>query len=147
MFCIIYRSTANPTVDQAQIRNLLEQSRNFNLSNDITGCLLCFDHTFVHYLEGDRSVVEDLFGKIRIDRRHTNVVLLYSGHISKREFENWSLAYENFIGPENRSEYLELPVSSYFENDRTHRHPDITTKKFWVSVRTLLGMQTMEKLK
>ncbi len=147
MFCIIYRSTANSVISQSQIRDLLEQAKNFNRSNNITGCLLYYSQEFVQYLEGDEFIITDLFEKIKMDWRHTRVNLLYSGHINGREFENWSMAYENFIGPNHRLEYLKLLVSSYFENINTYKHLNPTTKKFWVVVRTLLATQAVEKFK
>lgn len=147
MFCTIYRSTANPAIKQSQICDLLEQAKDFNRANDITGCLLFYNHEFVQYIEGDEFIVTDLFEKIKMDRRHTDVDLLYSGNINGREFENWSMAYENFIGPNHRLEYLKLLVSSYFESDDIYTHLNPTTKKFWVVVRTLLATQTVEKFK
>lgn len=147
MFCLIYRSIADLAIGQSEIRHLWEQAKSFDRSNGITGCLLYYNHEFVQYLQGDRSIVEDLFGKIKMDRRHTKVVLLSSGHIDRREFENWSMAYEDFIGPNYRLEYLRLPVTSYFENTDTFENLDPTTNKFWFVVRTLLATQEVKKFK
>jgi hypothetical protein len=147
MFCIIYRSIADPILEQSDILDVLEQSKNFNRINDITGCLLYYDHEFVQYLEGNKLIVTALFEKIKKDKRHKNVLLLFSGHIYSREFENWSMAYENFIGPNPSLAYLKLLVSSYFDNENIYKHLNPATKKFWVVVKTLLSTQAVEKFK
>lgn len=147
MFCVIYRSIADATIEQSNILDLLEQAKDFNRANDITGCLLYYNHEFVQYLEGDRAIVTALFEKIKRDRRHKKVQLLFSGHIYSREFEDWTMAYENFIGSKNRLEYLKLLVSSYFDQVNIHKHLNPTTKKFWVVVKKLLSTQAVEKFK
>lgn len=147
MFCIIYRSIAYPIIQQSDILDLLKQAKDFNRANDITGCLLYYDHEFVQYLEGDRLIITELFERIKKDKRHKNVHLLFNGHIYGREFENWSMAYEGFIGPNHSLEYLKILVSSYFENANTYKHLNPTTKKFWIVVKTLLSTQAVEKFK
>ncbi len=147
MFCIIYRSTANPDIGQAEIQSLLEKAKTFNRANDITGCLLYYKHEFVQYIEGNQLLVTELFEKIKKDGRHAKIELLSNGHTYTREFENWSMAYENFIGPNQRLQYLKLLVSSYFEDTGNYRHLNPSTKKFWVVVRTLLATQAVEKFK
>lgn len=147
MFFIIYRSTAYPAIGLHQIRDLLDRARDYNRANDITGCLLYHNNEFVQYLEGDEPLVAKLFDKIRTDRRHTDVVPLYSGHINGREFENWSMAYGKPTGPDHRPGHPGLLVSSYFGNAGTYKNADPATKKFWVAVRTLLAARAVEKLK
>ncbi len=147
MFCIVYRSVQNPVIGQTEIQGLLELAKDFNRANNITGCLLLYNNEFVQYIEGDKQRVEALFENIKKDWRHSEVNLLISGHINAREFDNWSMAYENFIRPNYRLEYLKLLVSSYFENTDVYEHLNPATKKFWVVVKTLLGTQTVEKFK
>lgn len=136
-----------PVIGQTDILDLLTQAKDFNRKNDITGCLLYYDHEFVQYLEGNMLKVKALFERIKIDKRHKNVLLLFSGHIYRREFESWSMAYESFIGPNHSLEYLKLLVSAYFENLNIYKHLNPTTKKFWVVVKTLLSTQAVEKFK
>ncbi len=147
MFCIVYRSIQNPVIGQTEIRSLLEQAKDFNRANEITGCLLSYNNEFVQYLEGSKRDVETLFEKIKQDWRHREVNLLIRGPINGREFETWTMAYENFMGPNFRLEYLKLLVSSYFENTDTYTYLNPATKKFWVVVKTLLATQAVEKFK
>ena len=147
MFCIVYRSIQNPVIGQTEIQALLEQAKDFNRANDITGCLLSYNNEFVQYIEGDKLRVEALLENIKKDWRHSEVNVLISGHINGREFENWTMAYENFMGPNFRLEYLKLLVSSYFENTDAYEHLNPATKKFWVVVKTLLATQAVGKFK
>lgn len=147
MFCVVYRSIQNPVIGQTEILSLLKQAKDFNRAHDITGCLLSYNNEFVQYLEGSKWDVKTLFEKIKLDWRHSEVNLLISGHINGREFETWTMAYENFVGPNFRLEYLKLLVSSYFENTDTFKHLNPATKKFWVVVKTLLATQAVEKFK
>ncbi|HEA22048.1 hypothetical protein LCGC14_0651750 [marine sediment metagenome] len=144
MYCIIYRSTTHSVLTQLQIQNLLNQAKDFNRKNQITGCLLYYHHEFVQYLEGEEKVVTALFDKIKKDIRHYNVDLLVSGFIYGREFKNWSMAYENFIGPNSRLEYLKMLVETYIDDENTFTTINPATKKFWTVVRTLLSTQKVE---
>lgn len=147
MFCIVYRSIQNPIIGQTEIQGLLKQAKDFNRTNNITGCLLSYNNEFVQYIEGDKLRIEALFEKIKQDWRHNEVNVLISGYINGREFENWSMAYENFMGANFRLEYLKLLVSSYFDNTDTYKYLNPATKKFWVVVKTLLATQAVEKFK
>ena len=145
MFHIIYRSVANTVFGQSELRDLLEQAKDFNRTNEISGCLLYYNREFVQYLEGNKSLLEDLFERIKIDSRHTQVDLLSDGNIYAREFPNWSMAFESLNGPNPQLEYLKLLLSSYFENDELYSHINPTTKKFWVVVKKMLATQAVEK--
>ena len=147
MFCIIYRSIQNPLIGNTEIQEFLEASKEYNRTHNITGCLLSYNNEFVQYLEGEKSSVERLFNKIEQDWRHQDIVVLVSGHINDREFEDWSMAYENFLGPNFRLEYLKLLVSSYFENDTAYRHLSPETKRFWLVAKTMLSTQSVERFR
>ena len=143
MFCVIYRSIVDSIIEQSDIYDLLEQSKTYNGKNDITGCLLYYNHQFVQYLEGDSVKVLALFEKIKRDSRHKNVQLLFSGHTYSREFEDWTMAYENFIEPNSRLKSLKLMVSSYFDNHNIDKRLNPTTKKFWVVVKSILATESV----
>lgn len=138
MFNLVYRSTASPAFGQSQIKDMLKASRDFNVKNDITGCLLYYNGEFLQYLEGDQAKVMDLFEKIKEDYRHFQITLLSYSHIYSREFDHWSMAYENFLGANHQLEYLKLLISSYLEMPQASIRPNPTTKSFWNAVKKLL---------
>lgn len=147
MFNLVYRSKANPVFAQSQIQFMLEHARDFNNSNNITGCLLYYHEAFLQYLEGDKEKVLTLFESIKEDERHSEVILLSTSHIYAREFETWSMAYENFLGANHQLEYLKLLISSYIEVPNTAVSPNPTSKSFWTTAKKLLNLQLDEKLK
>lgn len=93
MFELVYCSVASENLAAEDIDDVLITSRRFNKANDITGCLLYFNGQFLQVLEGKKAVVQELFGKIKKDKRHKNVLLLSEEIVKKRIFENWSMAY------------------------------------------------------
>lgn len=62
--------------------------------------LIYFDGTFVQFLEGPKENIDPLFESISKDKRHQDVILLIDGVSSKREFEDWSMAFKKITQPE-----------------------------------------------
>jgi hypothetical protein len=92
---LLYASRAVPTVDQEELQNILRQSKRANPQLGITG-LLCFsDGIFLQVLEGGRSAVNRLYGRIAADPRHTQVELLLYQEVSARRFAGWSMGQVN----------------------------------------------------
>lgn len=141
MFCLVYRSIAQPIVDAGAIRAILETARDFNKKNQITGCLLYYQGEFIQYLEGKQVVVLELFDRIKADNRHRKVSLLSHGEIEDREFSDWSMAYEDFLGDNDHLQFLKLLVDSYVENPKKSMDPNPTSKYFWRTARRLLAQQ------
>lgn len=89
---LTYASTAN-NLDPEEIASILATAQKFNKSKDITG-MLCFSRKyFLQSLEGSRQAVNTLYSKICLDKRHSKMLLLDYGEISKRDFPSWSMAY------------------------------------------------------
>ena len=86
MFELIYSSVANPDLTHDDISDILVEAREFNLNNNISGCLLFHNNEFIQILEGDKKVVQELFEKIRQDKRHQHVTLLAEEETSERVF-------------------------------------------------------------
>ena len=57
---------------------LAEISRRNNARQDITGILLFDGESFFQILEGDEEAIDSLFDRIRMDKRHDSVCLLYT---------------------------------------------------------------------
>ncbi|MGB5817981.1 MAG: BLUF domain-containing protein [Saonia sp.] len=139
MFCLVYRSIANPIFGQIQIEEMLEKARDFNDSNGITGCLLYYDGEFIQYIEGNQVKVLALFDKIKEDERHSQVKVLSHGHIDAREFKGWDMAFENFMGENDHLQFLRLLISSFMENSNNSMEPNPASMFFWKTAKRLLG--------
>lgn len=93
MHSLVYKSTANPNLTREDLSRILETARNFNEVNAISGCLIYYNHKFLQILEGDKTLVDNLFFKIKQDNRNFDVTLMFEGFITERTFKKWSMAY------------------------------------------------------
>ena len=144
MFNLVYKSVASPVFEQSQIKEMLENARDFNQRNNITGCLLFFNGEFIQYLEGNQIVILSLYDRIMEDIRHRDVELLSHGEIEAREFETWDMAYENLHGENNYLQFIRLLVSSYLDGPTNAVEPNPTSTKFWSTVRELVKTKTIQ---
>nr|WP_276900333.1 BLUF domain-containing protein [Pedobacter kyonggii] len=117
VFYLIYTSIASRLFNNEELKALLNQCRNFNNRNNITGILLYVrglqitksKGRFMHLLEGDERIIRRLFNKIVNDERHESVVLLQIGKYEQRFFTDWSMGFEQTDGE------LYQSLSGYFD--------------------------------
>lgn len=89
---LLYASRATEPIDDGTLRSILEQSRKSNPEDGITGVLcVCQGGVYMQVLEGGRDKVNQLYGKIVADPRHTEVTILAYDEISRRRFPSWSM--------------------------------------------------------
>ncbi|MDN3654223.1 BLUF domain-containing protein [Ferruginibacter paludis] len=92
MYQLIYCSIARPGLYPADIKAILNTSRNFNWANDITGCLIYYNDEFIQILEGKKLTVKKMYEKIEQDDRHFSVIMMSEEEADERIFSNWSMA-------------------------------------------------------
>jgi hypothetical protein len=90
---IIYSSVSSTPMRLDELEDLLEQAQANNASDAITGALVYVDGLFLQVLEGQRSSVEALMGRISRDLRHETVQVLQAGDVPAATFSNWTMAY------------------------------------------------------
>jgi hypothetical protein len=120
---MVYISSAKLMLNDREIANIVKISQTNNQQHGITGILLYNSGNFMQLIEGDDAEVEGLYEKIRKDKRHSDVTLLFKETITHRNFENWLMGYRNLdtlkvIAPELLSPFLheELDFSIYKNN-------------------------------
>mgnify|MGYP003382720004 CR=1 FL=1 len=91
---LIYASRA-VDASEADIEDILTQSRQFNPATGITGILCYGGGVFLQALEGGRDCVNDLYAHIQKDPRHKDVVLLQYEEIAERRFGGWTMGQVN----------------------------------------------------
>ncbi|WP_139226513.1 BLUF domain-containing protein [Sulfitobacter marinus] len=91
---MIYFSTAVARLNEAQISDLLKQSKANNARDGLTGLLVYHDRLFFQIIEGDRDKVEACYNRIQKDQRHRKLFLMWEGDSEKRAFDDWKMAYE-----------------------------------------------------
>jgi hypothetical protein len=118
---LVYVSTAKKMMEDADLLELLTQSRERNLKHNVTGVLLYSEGTFMQVLEGERDDVYKIYASIEQDLRHRNIIKLITGPADKRVFPNWSMAFASV-----NAETLEV-IEGYFnaakqsfESDNKH---------------------------
>lgn len=79
----------------AEIADIVDVSRRRNGENGITGLLLSDGYRFLQAIEGEREKLLDCFERIRLDRRHYDVVIVSDEPIGERQFGTWSMQHRN----------------------------------------------------
>lgn len=90
---LIYHSFAIPTLTEQDIQDILQVARSFNGENNITGCLLFYQSEFLQILEGDKEIIENLYSRIKEDKRHKNVTTIFHSLYPMRLYSEWNMAY------------------------------------------------------
>lgn len=100
-----YVSTAKIPMPRDALLELLQQAREANSADSITGLLLYHDGHFVQVLEGPETRVRELYERILRDPRHHDIAIVFEQAIDRREFADWSMGFKALDG----SEWLEFP--------------------------------------
>lgn len=135
---LIYKSTAKPDISSADILKILNTSKEWNSSHNITGCLLYYNHEFIQILEGDKADVNELFLNIEKDKRHTNVTLLLENEKQNRTFKNWSMAYHELKKREIHDMSNQLFIDSFLTISELAQKPTNAVKLFWTLSQKML---------
>ena len=98
IFTLVYISRAKDGLEESDLREILQVSRSNNTGTDISGMLLYKQGEFMQALEGKRQSVESLFERISQDERHSDVLVLARKEIPQRNFDGWSMGFENISG-------------------------------------------------
>jgi hypothetical protein len=101
------------------LKDLLKKIRKKNGIRHVTGMLLYLDPFFMQVLEGEETMVNDLFNLIKQDSRHHKVSLIYKKPIEERYFSNWTMGFskishENIATMEGFSDFLQKPTTAEF---------------------------------
>ena len=109
---LLYVSRALDANASAATDSILAVAREHNMANGITGILCYGGGIYLQAIEGGRNQVNNLYGQIVSDKRHTDVVLLNYEEIAERRFGGWTMGQVN-LSKLNTSvvlKYSELPV-------------------------------------
>lgn len=94
VYRLVYRSHSllAPDARREVLGTLFSHARARNKQREITGALLITPEWFVQALEGQETVVRELFTRIESDPRHDQVVTLTAETVPDRLFGRWSMA-------------------------------------------------------
>jgi FAD-dependent sensor of blue light len=94
LISLIYASRSAEAFQEHEIPELLQQVRVANAKQQLTGMLLYINGSFLQVLEGPPEQVDAVFGKLQIDKRHTDVRLISRETLSERAFEGWTMMHK-----------------------------------------------------
>src|ERR1700689_3862264 len=84
---LIYCSSASADFEEAQIPSILERAR------AVPGMLIYVQKSFFQVLEGEATVFDAVFDRIRLDPRHRRITRIITEPIVKRSFGEWSMGF------------------------------------------------------
>ena len=99
-------------MSEGDLIHLLNQSRNRNERQNVTGMLLYAGGNFIQVLEGEEKDVEEIYQSILNDDRNRGNILIEKENIKERIFPDWSMGFEHLTGEKKNtikgySEFLE----------------------------------------
>lgn len=93
MHRLIYYSSVRPETAPRMkelLEDVLQSSRRRNASLGVTGALFAQNGRFLQVLEGDKQAVQQVFGAISADPRHTALQIIESRQVTSRQFADWT---------------------------------------------------------
>lgn len=111
---LMYASRAVAGLDARALQAIVQRSQAHNAADGITGVLCCSEGVFVQVLEGGRSAVSKLYGRIVADPRHADVELMHYEEIDERRFAGWAMGQVN-LSRLNRALLLKYSETATFD--------------------------------
>jgi hypothetical protein len=141
MIQLTYTSLASANFGMSDIQEIMRKAEKFNGENEITGCLLLYNRRFIQILEGEKEIIENLYSKIKQDKKHSNVNLLGTNETSTRIFPKWVMAFKEI----NDSHLGQLTGTLFEENligfSEITKKPTLATRVFWEKVVEVVKIQ------
>ncbi len=95
LYILSYFSTATSAFEDSELTKIIDVAVSTNKKLGVTGLLCYRDRCFAQFLEGEESVVENLYEKIKKDSRHTACFIMLEKPIETRLFDQWYMALRN----------------------------------------------------
>ena len=110
---IVYVSSAVRLLTLEEITALLERARIRNREHGVTGVLLYIGGNFMQYLEGPTEGLDTIYRIVEQDKLHEGMILVSREKIEKRQFGDWSMAFqtrdfEGFVGAPNERKLIDM---------------------------------------
>ncbi len=146
MFSIVYRSIALPHFNRNEIKQMVKKAVAFNKKEDITGCLLHYNGKFVQLIEGEKELVTSLYGRIKEDHSHKDIILLNSEPSLFRMFKEWNMIYSNLEDDTERVIQKRSIFESIFHDSEAISTPGRSKLVLWLEVNKLLKLERATKI-
>ncbi|QOD60322.1 BLUF domain-containing protein [Polaribacter haliotis] len=134
MYQLNYHSKSIDNLSFTDLENILAEANTFNSSINITGCLIYHNNSFVQILEGEKKDVLEVFSKIKKDKRHHKVNVLWENKTDKRYFEEWNMAYY-----QPNVSNIKLFVNNLLLLSEFSEKSSGALLSFWANVKSVIG--------
>ncbi len=124
---------ATSGLELKDLDDILEEAIAENSARNISGCLIYHDSSFVQILEGKKKDVLEVYEKIKTDKRHHSVTLLWENNVENRFFAEWNMAYYR-PNDKNMKQFVNNLILLSELSDR----PSSSLLSFWGNVRKIL---------
>lgn len=107
---LIYLSRAVAPQTAELTASILRAAAAWNAAHGVTGVLCQGQGTYLQVLEGERSTVTGLYGRVHADPRHAELQLIHCETIAARRYDGWSMAHVRLsdVDPETRIAWPEF---------------------------------------
>jgi hypothetical protein len=112
---LIYASVATKKLTETEVAHLLTDARNKNSLQHITGMLLYTHPSFFQLLEGEETLIHDLYQVIKKDPRHSKATIIIEEPISERLFPQWTMGFSD---PSTEELSSIEGMNDFFTNDQ-----------------------------
>ncbi|WP_108801877.1 BLUF domain-containing protein [Aquimarina sp. Aq107] len=127
---ISYVSTANRLLTNADINELLDFVKVKNNSLNITGILMYSDGNFFQILEGEKTIIKELFKKILLDSMHYDVIKIFDHEMEKPSFSAYNSSFSTINRRSEHSELQQFLEKEKSNNPETFKSISYLTNKF-----------------
>lgn len=93
LISMTYASCANSDVSAKDFKEILQQARDNNAANGITGMLIFNKDYFLQTLEGERAQISRLLYRLLADTRHHDLQIIETRELKHRHWAEWSMNY------------------------------------------------------
>ncbi|MBC7924228.1 MAG: BLUF domain-containing protein [Bryobacteraceae bacterium] len=131
VYCSRNRMYGDSTEIKEELESILASSRKNNQLAGISGALLYNAGSFAQVLEGPLDAIGRVFEVIQRDSRHSEVTVIQSGPIEKRQFPEWSMAFTGSTSAEG------TPVASA-AFDAVFAHADLAGEQMLSTLQELI---------
>ncbi|MEM8955937.1 MAG: BLUF domain-containing protein [Verrucomicrobiota bacterium] len=135
---VVYMSEATEPFSDPELDRLLEHARVNNRSLGISGILLYEDNMFLQMIEGPARSIIKLYGTIRKDPRHKNIVTISEGDAIERQFGQWTMAHYKIESDNAGAQDGYLRIMTSFQSADQLQREATFVEKYLAQLRELL---------
>ena len=110
---IAWSSLPSSSFSAARLGEIVAPSRWNNKCNDVSGMLLYTGVHFLEILEGEESVLDEMWSQLKLDDRHASLVRIGDEACGERRFPDWKMAYANDPDVGAQVETLRWPTTPH----------------------------------